>query len=885
MFEIGAQIDRYLLEAELGHGGMGRVYRAYDSRLNRRIALKVLLAIDDDARARLSREAQAAAAFEHPNAVGIYDVGELDGVPFIAMELVKGRTLATFVGDPSVSWRTKLSWLLEVARVLGAAHRVSLVHRDVKPDNVMLSDEGRIKVLDFGIARHFQGASRPQAGVPLKSITAKGLLVGTPQYMAPEYVQGRQLDGRADQFAWGVMAYEVLSGAAPWVHGDPIALMASILFETPPPLGPRVPDLPADVEAAILRCLEKEPELRHDDMESLVAALEGYCPCDQAPSLGVRRSAAGPLLPLKNTPTPLPPPSSVTVAPVKKRRKWLGIGLGLGIAAALAAGVGGVGMAMRHRAASSAAERTSSQAAAAAAPAAKVALSTNPQANAAYLGGLQAMHDAVFEVAARRFEQATTLDSSFAAAHLRAAILLLRIEPTRARAHFQEAVQHRATLDARDQAMLDALDPLIARDPPGYAETERRLVVTNATFPEDPELLYLLSWTRFFQGKFDESRMAIDDAERADPTSAVAALHRAGIEMFGGTREGAMSALEKCLARAPGATYCLKRRVRIEELDGRCADAERDARQWLTTDPDSSEARRSLAQTLVALGKPLAAAEDLLKQGHGRAPENDRRRVELEDRDVLAELQGDFGAAERTLLDLSRVVDTAPELAVHQGPAFALLGVYAETGDTAKAGGLATNYLARKDAWVAPPGLDNFALEVDLTPTMLAVERRRGAITSGAFDEKLEAWLAGWKERLPKPYRGFLWVYGFAATVETHDQAVAALAALPAYEPLPPLLPGSIGDAVVGRVYALAGRYDEALPLLERASKSCAMFDDPTRSVQVHAWLGQAREQKGDVRGACAEYKVVLNRWGRTAPRTVTTKLARTRATQLHCAR
>src|SRR5207249_1393987 len=138
-------------------------------------------------------------------------------------------------------------------------------------------------------------------------------------------------------------------------------------------------------------------------------------------------------------------------------------------------------------------------------------LSANAQANAAYAAGLQAMHDAVFEVAARRFEQASTLDSGFAAAHLRAAILMLRVEPTRARAHFQDAVQHRSTLDVRTQAMLDALEPLIAREPADYAETERRLVAATARFPKDAELLYLLSWTRFFEGKFAEARVAIDD--------------------------------------------------------------------------------------------------------------------------------------------------------------------------------------------------------------------------------------------------------------------------------------------------------------------------------------------------------------------------------------
>src|SRR5262249_30863561 len=165
MPEIGARIGRYVLESRLGAGGMGEVYRAFDEQLRRPVALKVLLARAGDGEgtrgewtARMIREARAAAAFNHPNAVTVYDVREHEGLPFIVMELVQRTTLRSHVGDASVPLSKRLSWLVDTARALGAAHRAGLVHRDVKPDNVMVRDDGVVKILDFGIARH---ASKP----------------------------------------------------------------------------------------------------------------------------------------------------------------------------------------------------------------------------------------------------------------------------------------------------------------------------------------------------------------------------------------------------------------------------------------------------------------------------------------------------------------------------------------------------------------------------------------------------------------------------------------------------------------------------------------------------------------------------------------------------
>lgn len=283
MLKPGDDFERYTIEAELGEGGMGRVYRAHDSRLGRRVAIKV---ISDrpgedgaaEANARLLREARAAAALDHPNAVAIFDVGELDGAPYIVMELVEGRSLRSAIGDASMPLATRLTHLGDVARALAGAHRRGLVHRDIKPENVMIRDDGMVKVLDFGIARRAGGEVDPGASTQtpaLPTLTAMGIKLGTPVYMAPEQIRGDTLDGRTDQFAWGVVAYELLAGRLPWRGAaDALAVMASVLTDAADPEALQRAEVPRPVAGVVLRALSKRPEDRFASMEDLMRALD-----------------------------------------------------------------------------------------------------------------------------------------------------------------------------------------------------------------------------------------------------------------------------------------------------------------------------------------------------------------------------------------------------------------------------------------------------------------------------------------------------------------------------------------------------------------------------------------------------------------------------------
>jgi uncharacterized protein (TIGR02265 family) len=282
-FEPGQNFDRYFVEDLIGEGGMGRVYRAFDTRLERHVALKVLHDAGGDAGESVAvalREARAAAAIAHPNATAVYDAHEVDGTSFIAMELVAGTSLRSILRDasrPPVPLSTCLRWLIDVAAALGAAHRMGVVHRDVKPENVMVRDDGLVKVLDFGVARRtvIEGSPAPP-GSPVTQ-TSGARIAGTPAYMAPEQIRGDPLDGRADQFGWGVLAYELLTHRLPWKTAkDLVGFIAAVVTEEPAPPSSLTPGIPAAVDAAVLRALAKSPANRFPSMLAAAAELAPY---------------------------------------------------------------------------------------------------------------------------------------------------------------------------------------------------------------------------------------------------------------------------------------------------------------------------------------------------------------------------------------------------------------------------------------------------------------------------------------------------------------------------------------------------------------------------------------------------------------------------------
>jgi serine/threonine protein kinase len=273
--EPGVVLGRYTIDAELGRGGMGRVMLATDGVLHRKVALKILLPglyEREEIVARFFREARLAAQLTHPNTVHVYDLGEANGVPFIAMEYVEGEPLTTYLGDASIPAERRMSWLVDVAKGLGAAHARGLLHRDMKPANVIVSKDGVAKVVDFGLAKRtlsirpppLAGASPPKATFQ----TAAGFVIGTPAYMAPEQLEGdSSVDARADQFGWALTAYALLLGKN-LRKDDPL------LFGPIPLLSDRVPGVSRRTAEIVLRALSNDREMRFATMAALVAELE-----------------------------------------------------------------------------------------------------------------------------------------------------------------------------------------------------------------------------------------------------------------------------------------------------------------------------------------------------------------------------------------------------------------------------------------------------------------------------------------------------------------------------------------------------------------------------------------------------------------------------------
>lgn len=281
---------RYTLREHIATGGMGEVWRAHDDVLGREVAVKMLkseFADHDGFLRRFRDEARHAASLSHPGIAAVHDYGEHDGTPYLVMELVRGETLSDLIARIGpVPLDRALSILADTAEALAAAHARGVVHRDVKPGNLLLTDEGRVKVTDFGIARAIGAAP----------VTVTGEVVGTAQYISPEQASGEQATPASDIYALGVVAFEVLTGQRPFTADSPVALAMAHVRQPPPPLPPT---LPADVAAVVHQALAKAPEDRPIDAATLAtlfrdAAARRAAPTLPQPSAPLRRTRSAP---------------------------------------------------------------------------------------------------------------------------------------------------------------------------------------------------------------------------------------------------------------------------------------------------------------------------------------------------------------------------------------------------------------------------------------------------------------------------------------------------------------------------------------------------------------------------------------------------------------
>jgi WD40 repeat protein len=330
----GTKLGPYDIQSLLGSGGMGEVYRAHDARLNRVVAIKVLPAsysADAERLQRFVQEARSAAALNHPNILSIFDIGEERGAPYIVSELLEGQTLRERIRNGALTSRKAVDYALQVARGLAAAHEKGIVHRDLKPENLFLTNDERVKILDFGLAKLTRPEDTPGADAPTVQVnTEPGQIMGTVGYMSPEQVRGKPADHRSDIFAFGSILYEMLSGQRAFRGETPADTMSAILKEEPSELSETVRSVPPALERMVRHCLEKNPAQRFQSAGDLAFNLEALTESSVVGKTGAQSAIAGPAIAEPGTENSSAPKKEV--APRSKLLELAGV---IGLAAAM----------------------------------------------------------------------------------------------------------------------------------------------------------------------------------------------------------------------------------------------------------------------------------------------------------------------------------------------------------------------------------------------------------------------------------------------------------------------------------------------------------------------------------------------------------------------
>ena len=283
---IGTRLSHYEILATLGAGGMGVVYKARDTRLDRLAALKILgsATADEERRRRISQEAKAASALNHPGIVTIYDIARDGAVDFIAMEYVRGKTLDELIARKPLPLSTALDYAIQIARALAKAHAAGIIHRDLKPSNVMVTDDGLVKILDFGVSKltalpegdgDWNAATGTVTAAPADpALTGEGRIVGTIAFMSPEQATAQKVDKRTDIFSFGSVLYEMVTGVRAFAGDSSISTLAAVVNQEPKPPSEIDAKIPRDLERIVARCLRKDPARRFQHLDDVAVELE-----------------------------------------------------------------------------------------------------------------------------------------------------------------------------------------------------------------------------------------------------------------------------------------------------------------------------------------------------------------------------------------------------------------------------------------------------------------------------------------------------------------------------------------------------------------------------------------------------------------------------------
>jgi serine/threonine-protein kinase len=846
---------------------MGEVVRARDPKLDREVALKVLPAKaigDARARERLIREARAAAKLAHAGIVHVYDVGETEeGGAFLVMELVHGINLRDLVARGGAGVAEILRVIVECARALAFAHRAGAVHRDVKPDNIMIRDDGRAALLDFGLAKSLTADLVP--------LTDEGLVLGTPAYLAPEQACGGEVDGRADQFALAVTAYEALTGRLPWSGTSVAAVLAEILRDRAQPPSTLAPRLPEELDAVLARAMQKSPADRYRDLDAFADALQEVAavvgPSPMATPASLARTEA---LPSRRIPPSAPPKMG--------KASLAAVVLGL----LVLTGIGVVWVVRTNSSTSSAPVSAPSAAPSEAATAITdlpMPRSTSLEALAAYREGIQATREGNVLAMANDFKRACTLDPTMAAAFWRYADIGYAIGDTAgAREALAHALLQRSALSPRDLAVAESYEALLRRSPPDAQEYERLRSAIAAQYPLDAEVALDLGWASFLAEHYEQAERQARRALELDPEFTFA-WRCVGLSLESrGMAQEARDAYSSCTTQWPSATSCLADYGIGVGYEGRCDEYDQKAEQLHAVQADNLAGLSMRASILARTGAPNDTLHAAITEWGGALRYGKLSAELVEDRYDL--WTGDFASIDARRAERDAALEGAKELSTQSGFAASLVTALRESGRDAEAGKVATAFLGKRP--LLNKGRWGGDLSDEHSGVVLGAARAAGVVSAAAWRKTTREWLDEWSKIAPRAYSRFeAWLVLFASEAVTRQDADEALAAMPSHDVLNP---DGLGAPALGHLYLLLGRWDEAIAQLEAAVRACAVLDDVRSLVRAHYELAQAYETQGDTDEACEHHAWVVARWKGAKPRSVTAEAAARRMGALGCA-
>ncbi len=507
--------------------------------------------------------------------------------------------------------------------------------------------------------------------------------------------------------------------------------------------------------------------------------------------------------------------------------------------------------------------------------------STHVEALRAYAAAMQKLRDG--EWPEKDFDHALDLDPDLAAAHLRQALATFSVFPIEAREHVRKAVVLRNVLSERDRKLLAAVQVWTQSQPSDSKVYAKQMVELSALYPQDAELAYETGGALGESGDDKAALAYYDRALAIDPAFGSAYAVKAWALAYLGDVQGAYTVVDECLRRVPNAGRCLGWRARLDAQEGNCARMEKDAQQLLARDPTSEQPYYLLAMASYAQHGSVETVGELLHQRVDRLPAAVRARTETARRYLLDALSGDFDDAVVRAKELDAIEDTGADRRRHVRAAFLQVLAHQEAGRTKEAAEVARTFLQRKDAWLDEPRGEDSAVLFDPTPRLMLAAREGRLLSLEDYERERTRWVESWLARILPSYRAFVWVHGYAAVAETRGDAEKALSELARFGAAPKFALLTSTDAMVGMTQFLAGKSEEARPTLLRATRSCEALESPFEHTRAHLALGQILAASGDKAGACAAYRVILMRWGKARPRSVSADKARAFAASLGC--